>query len=371
MKKVKLTKPKIIIAIILITVISIAIFIQSNPYYIHLAMELLNPDYQRPFITFEKADYYGFAKHNENIVAAFRDNIKIYNKDLQEQETIFCSGVDPYVKTNGDNILVFYPSEKKAYLKTKKDEINITTSYYILNGTVNKNGYYAFVTEEKGFKSQVLVYDNKGTELYKWHSADYYITDVSISDDNTKMVVTAFTNDENQLKSSIMVFSFNENKPVAKIEDKNSMFISAAFTDKNRINVVGDKKCGVYNSDLVKMWEDTYPSKQLFTYNITGENIIIAYADTSSATDKVSVIIYSSGGKKKGEFISNGEIIGIDVSKGSILAYSKRQMYVLSESGRVKRNLDVNVDISNAFLQDDGKSVFAVSNSVGKFYYLR
>jgi dipeptidyl aminopeptidase/acylaminoacyl peptidase len=334
-------------------------------------MEFFNPSYERPFITFEKADYYGFAKYNENIVAAYRDNIKIYNKDLEEEETILCSGVDPYVKTNGDNMLVFYPSEKKALLKTGKNETNITTPYYILNATVNKNGYYAFVTEEKGFKSQVLDYDNKGNELYKWHSADYYITDVSISDDNTKMVVTAFVNDENQIKSSVMVFSFTDSKPVAKIEEKDNVIISAAFSDKNKINIVGDKKCGVYNSDLVKMWEETYDSKQLFTYNISGENIIIAYADTSSATDKVSVKIYSQGGKEKGEYIHDGEITGIDVSDGGILAYSKRQMYVLSESGRVKRHLDVNVDISNAFLSDDGKSVFTVSNSVGKFYYLR
>jgi dipeptidyl aminopeptidase/acylaminoacyl peptidase len=268
-------------------------------------------------------------------------------------------------------LLVFYPSEKKAILKNKKDEKNITTSYYILNGTVNKNGYYAFVTEEKGFKSQVIVYDNKGNELYKWHSADDYITDVSISDDNTKMVVTAFTNDENKIKSSVMVFSFTDNKPVAKIEEKDNLIISAAFSGKNKINIVGDKKCGVYNLDLVNLWEDTYDTKQLFTYDISSDNIIIAYADTSSATDKVSVKIYSQGGKKKGEYIHDGEITGIDVSDGGILAYSKRQMYVLSESGRVKRQLDVNVDISNAFLTDNGKSVFALSNSVGKFYYLR
>ena len=72
----------------------------------------------------------------------------IYNKDLEEEETILCSGVDPYVKTNGDNMLVFYPSEKKALLKTGKNETNITTPYYILNANANTDAKIENVTIE-------------------------------------------------------------------------------------------------------------------------------------------------------------------------------------------------------------------------------
>ena len=367
MKKIK--KSHIIIGIILLVVCIFAIIIQTNPDVSYFFLKLVNPDFDKRVITFEKADYYGFATVNGDIVAAYRDNIKIYDTDLKEKETIAVSGVDPTVKTNGKNMIVFYPSENKALVKIGSETKNISTPYYILNATVNKNGYYALITEEKGFKSQVIVCDNKGSEIYKWHSSDYYITDVSISDDNKHMVLTSLAPDKDAIKSSIMVFSFTDEKPIAQIVKTDVTYISASFINKNKIAIIGDKKAGVFNLNLSPVWEEDYSTKQLFTYSADDKNIILALGNTKSASEKVSVKIYSPSGNLKGEFIHNGEITGIDTSQNSILVYGKRNLYNISESGKVKRQLDLNIDILHAFTVKNG--VFVVSNSVGKIYYLR
>ena len=367
MKKIK--KSHIIISILLLIVIVFAILIQTNPNISYFFLKLVNPDFDKKSITFEKADYYGFETIENGIVAAYRDNIKIYNDELDEKETISVSGVDPNVKTSGKNMIVFYPTENKAFVKIDSKTLNIATPYYILNATINKNGYHALITEEKGFKSQVIVRDNKGTEIYKWHSSDYYITDVSISDDNKHMVLTALTTDADKIKSSIMVFSFTEEKPISQISKTDLTFISASFVDKNKIAIIADKKSGVYNMNLSPVWEDDYSQKQLFTYSADNKNIILVYGNTKSASEKVSVKIYSPSGNLKGEFIHNGEIIGIDTLGNSIIAYGKRNIYSLSQNGKVKKQLDLNVDILHAFIVKNG--VFVVSNSVGKIYYMR
>lgn len=370
MKKTKLTK-RLWIIIILILVLCAGIFIHQNPHIIISSIRLFNPDYLNASITFEKADYYGFEKYGDKIVAAYRDSIVIYDDKLNAEQTISSAGSDPIVKTSGDNMIVFYPSDKKAVVKTNKEEKTINTGYYILNADITSNGYYAIITEEKGFKAQVAVYDKKGNEVYKWHSSDCYITDVDISDDGKMMVITELAPLENSFESRVMLFNFTDSKPLAQIVKNDTTVISAQFTDKRKIAIVGDTKSSVHNLDGSLIWEEAYPSKQLFTYNINGDNIILALGNTASATENVSVNVYSLSGNLKGQFHYNGEVLGIDIADNGILVYGKRSLYLISEGGREKRKLDLNVDIMQAFLLENEKSVFIVSNSVGKVYYLR
>ena len=370
MKKIRLTK-RLWLIIALVVIIVAALFIHNNPHIILSSIRLFNSDYDTNSITFEKADYYGFEKMDNQIAVAYTDSVKIYDDKLEEKHSINMAGSAPVVKTAGKNMLVFYPAEKKAVVKIKDTEYKINTDYYILNGTVNKDGYFALVTEEKGFKAMVTVYDDKNKEIYKWHSADCYIADVDISDDSKTMAVNAVAATEAGIESKVMLFSFTDSKPFSEIVPNGVAVYEASFLSNNRLAVIGDKKTGIYNTDGTLIREEDYSSNQLFSYNASGDNIILATGDTASATENVSVKIYSSSGRLKGEYVHSGEVLGIDVTDNGILVYGKRNVVLISDGGREKRSVELNVDVLKAFLFDDEKTVFVVSNSVGKIYYLR
>lgn len=370
MKKLNFTKRTLLI-IALIAVFAAAIFINRHPKIMLESIRLFNSDYDTPSITFERSDCYGFEKGEKNIVAAYTDSVKAYDSSLNEKWSILTSGDNPEVKTGGKNTLVYYGAEKRASVRINDKNIFITTDYPILNGFINESGYFALVTEEKGFKSQIIVYDEKGNEIYKWHSADCYVTGAVISDDCKTMAANTVFYDESGISSKVMMFSFTESKPFSEIVKNDTLILDVKFIGRKKLLITGDLKTGVYNTDGTNLWEEDYSDKQLFTYNCDDDNIILAVGNTASSTEKVSVKIFSHSGKLKGEYVHNGEVIGIDTADGKILVYGKRNLVLISDGGREKNNIDLNLDIRTAFLFDDGKTVFAVSNSVGKIYYLR
>ncbi len=369
--KIKISKKNLILICVLALVFIAVIFVQNHPSLILSVMKLFNPSYETPAITFETYDSCDFAKTDGAFVAAYPDGIAFYDSSLKEKQRDNSSGTNPVIKTDGKNTLIYYGTEKRAVIKLNTKVLYISSDYPILNATVNKNGNFALVTEESGFKSRIVVYNKNGDQIYVWHSADAYLTDASLSDDGKMMVASALYSGNDGISSKVLVFSLSESKPIAQIDKKGEAIYSAAFCGGKKILVISDAKTGMYNTDASNIWEEDYSKKQLFTYNYSGSNIILATGNTSSATEKVSIKILSFSGRLKGEYTHQGEVLGTSIGKNGVLAYGKNSLTLISFGGREKSSVTLGIEIKKAFLSDDGKSVFAISNSIGKIYYLR
>ena len=118
-------------------------------------------------------------------VIGTKEGINVYSHSLKSEKSAAFSGENPVIKHNGDKILVFHKGSEKAFFMNGKKNIPITASGNILTGAVNENGYFALLTEEKGFKAEIVVYDKNGEEFYKWHSAENFVTDITLSPSNT------------------------------------------------------------------------------------------------------------------------------------------------------------------------------------------
>ncbi len=361
----------VLLAVLLVAAAGFAVYVNRNTAFISSALQLFVPGAKTDLsLGLEEADEYSYAKLDDQIVIARPDGVAAYDRALEEQWSIAISGDAPTVKTSGRYALVFYANSTQAVLANGKNNVPIATEYNIIGGSVNDDGYFALVTEEQGFKSQVIVYAPDGTVQYKWHSADQYVVGAEVSPKNNAMVVSTLNFDEGAAAGSLVFFDFSKTEPVRTFDFTGNLVLDLKYYDQNNIVAVGDQALSAFHADGYRQWEVKYDAKTLFTYNTDGDNIVLALGNTGASTDKTAVQVYTPDGKLKGEFTNNGEVVGLDVNKNRILVAGTRDLKTISESGKQQRSFNVGKEIKRAFLFDNSKTAFAVTSSMAQIVQL-
>jgi len=205
----------------------------------------------------------------------------------------------PFLRTSGRWALLADLDGTGLKIETRgSTRINMSMQHYILSASVNSSGEFAVVTTSTdGYAAEVIVFDRKGTEYYRWCSPELRLTDVELNDDGKTMVVTGFTGEGGAMKSSLLYFDLSKDKPTALLSDTDMLMFRAAFMSGGKIAAVGD--AGVWITDK----NGNSPQKTGFD-----NHVLIGYAISSGQvttvlrhygnTDGGLVMAVSSRGEK-------------------------------------------------------------------------
>lgn len=323
-------------------------------------------------IDFDKTEKYAISSCDGNVVISRSTGTFCVDSNMNVLWQTEDSNSFPVLKSKGKYVLRYNFDSENAYIIKNGKSTELLTGNPVIGGTVNENGYSAIITREKGYKSQIIVFSDEGEVLYKWHSADSYITDAVVSPDNRTLAVASIDFTTNITTGELMYFNFYQEKPYAgKILD-NNLVLSMEFTDKNSLLVVGDSASGVYN--LTGEEQATYPydGKKLSNYATSPDgNLVLAIGDSDSVMTGTNITILSRKLKEKGTYVSDGAIRSIDATDSSVLLVSDRTLSVISNRGNEIKKLDVNKDVKNALLMGNGKDALITAGSMAELVSLK
>lgn len=86
--------------------------------------------------------------------------------------------------------------------------LNDHTESPILSASMNREGAFALVTDESGYRSAVSVYSHKQELLCRWYTAQYYVLFTSVSPDSSRFAVLGLGQGEDSLSLSTRVLCF-------------------------------------------------------------------------------------------------------------------------------------------------------------------
>ena len=128
--------------------------------------------------------------------------------------------------------------------------------------------------------------------------------------------------------------------------------------------VVGDIGAAVFNSLGEKKAEYSYSGKSLTNYDIGDDNsLVLALNESDSVLNDTEIKIMGSNLKEKGTYMASGAVSCLDASDGKVLVVSDRKLALVSKRGNELAKLDVNKDIKNAVLMNNGDVLIASGNS--------
>lgn len=359
---------KILIAVLIVILASVLVYLNQTPLFLEKTVRLFNKNYEYKTPTVELDSTEGVfvsSMDDARCVIATKEGVKTYSHMLKEESNAAFSGENPIVTVKKDKYLIFHKGSNKALFVNGKKNIPITASGNILTASVNENGFFALLTEEKGFKAQIIVYDKNGVEFYKWHSADSFVNDIAISPSNTAFAAAALDYSDGVLKSKLLIFDTLSEEPKETAADESITAIE--YISKSKIAVVCSSSAAVYSSNGEREWNHPFAGKSIFAYKIKDGKIAAAAGESNLTTETADVIMFNENGKAIVNYKNKGDIYGLDILSNDILIVGKRYMRVVSN--KEKSYLKSGKDITTAQFSGNSKTVLLHTGMLVQLQY--
>ncbi len=312
------------------------------------------------------------APYNGGIIVSDRGKIICYNDRAHEVLSQDAVNGMPIIKTAGNSAAVAYMTTKNAYIIKDGKIITITAPEIIKGISVSENGVCAAICDEEGYRGQVVVYDGDGNEIYRWHSANDYITDVSVSPDGKNMVVSTLEITDEKASAEAVFFDFRQNEPYASYVAEDAVCSNIKHLSKSRIAMVCDDKTYILSKSGKLSGEVDYKGMKPITFDTDRDgNMVMCFKHDDSILSQCDVVILNRNGKEKGRYTANSAVSAVSINNSRVLAVPERRIVLVSESGREIYNGEINKDVKQAFLLDDLTSAVVISGTTAQYIELK
>ena len=364
MKKVNVKK---LVTVIIVIVLVLAVLISVGKFLFSLIAGMNIKDTQKT-ITPSVISEHDFEQYNGYMTVVNSKGVEFYNNKGDYEADIAFKLYSPYIYTRERFAVVADIGAPNAIvLKNNKQLYKISEKEPIKSISVNKNGYTAVLTNESGYKSTVVIYDNMGSKIYTWYSGDLYAVDVKISDNNKRFAVVGI-NSEDSLKSIVKFFKTSEDNPVCEVILDSELAYQLEYSGKNAL-VITDSGLRLFSQSGKLKKKYDFSGHDLLCFDIKNTNMpTVAISNSEGAGSKI--IVLNSSLKEKGSDIIDGVAKMIDENKGKVIVSNLSKLYLISSWGNVKASGDMLKDAKSIKLADDGKHIFTLSESMLGVYKL-
>ena len=309
-----------------------------------------------PKIETDSKNIYAFKES----ILVFKDNeLKSYNKYGKEEYTIDIDLTTPIFKTAGDYICMAEKGGSKIYVILYKNIVwEKELKGNISNVELNKNGQVAVTLLGTTDKSLVIVFNEKGEDLFSKHIAEDLVVDIAMTDDNKNLAIAKVNYSGIDVKSTIETIDIKEAKEGKTVinEYKGSLgdlIVNIEYDKKNSLVCMYDKYINIIKeNDIVKKVDFT--EEDILFADINNKIIKIVRSKDSVINANVELQILNNENDGKASYETEEpkavyvfeNIIGINLGSEALLLNNSGWLIKEYTSSQEIKNIVVSNDIA-------------------------
>lgn len=305
-----------------------------------------------------------FTVFKGGLVLLTNERLKIYDSTGVELTNTQLVSKSPEVRSNEKLVMVYDRNGYDLRLYNSFTEVfHKKFSGEIINATINKTGYFTVITKAEGYKAQVTVFNPSFEEIYKWSSAESYVTYSDVSPNGSSMAVGIIKNFDGRTSAAVEFFNLNQNSSTAVKKLNGSLVYSLAFKNNDTICALTDSECVYFKPDGTLIAKKSLDTVNPAAYrNDSGRYTVLAVNDTTISMD-TKVILLDNNGSEVVNSVVNGQVKSICANSGYIAALTDENAYILNMDGKITDTFKVNRDFSLIFTLDNSHILLIGSNS--------
>lgn len=228
----------------------------------------------------------------------------------------------------------------------------------IITAGIGRDGRFFVVTDEQGYRTAVAVYDNRGNEVFKWRTSEYYIVSAALSPDGKMLSVLSFKQNGVSLDSQVFFFRLDRDTAQAEATIPGVLGLELAYLSDGTAAALCDN--GLYLID--KKGEVTnpiaYSSGDLLAFSF-GDNALALATRSFSGSARSDIYLIRSGGKLEGPIASTEEPSALAISRTGLAALTVSGVTVYTSDLTPSWHNSEAVGARRLLLKDDG-TLFAL-----------
>ena len=318
----------------------------------------------------EKAPYIEIDYNSNTSIIPYQKNISIlkenqlteYNSNGKKENEIKLEINNPIYDTNGKYLVIGEKDSQKFYLISNsqivwKKEIDGKISRI----NVNKNGYVSVIVSGTSYKSVIIVYNDKGDELFKTYLSQTIASDSAISNDNNYLAYAELNISGSTIQSCIKVISIKdvkelntEPKYLYKAE-KNDIILRIKYQDKNKLVAMYDNSVHLYDGEIDTKIMDLKENGNKITFgDINLKNHICRLKEETTGLFSANTIIQIVNilNEKQTEYVIEGIVKGIETNENIIAANLGTEVDFINVNGWLQKKYISNQEVRDIVLGD-------------------
>lgn len=286
--------------------------------------------------------------------------LKKYDTKGEFETEHYKSAYSPVMHKKGNyTVLADTSSTEFTVLKGNAIKYETKAPQNVKSVSVNKKGYTTVITGETGYKSLVVVYDNKGEEKYRWYSDESYAIDAKLADNSKILAVASVKMEGNKLVTVVEQYKLNKEDVLSRVTIDDVIPYSLSF-DGGRVVLIGSEKAYSINKAGKIKSEYDYKGRVLECFDAENtNNVTLALSEDTGATE---IVVLSSTLKEKGNNRCEYLVTMLDENNGKIAAAGEGSVKIFTDKGNVLTEGDLSKDGSFIVLADNWRK-FAVYSS--------
>lgn len=310
-------------------------------------------------LPFDNAGSSAFSIYDNGVVCAKSNYLCYMNKNgdmIWETETPVTK---PILNVAGKYIAVVSSGSTQVCV-FEKDKLlfSIDSPHNIVSCDISERGDIALITEKAAYKGSVLVYNNKGEQIFSWSSGMNYITGVSML--KTRLLAVSLVNASNIVSSYVMVFDVKASDPLAGAELSGTL-IYDVYNNGKSIFACGDNSIaslGLYGSVNYDMRFDN----ARLTHDVSDirGNRLITYIQNNIP----AIRVYNKSGDMEYDALLYSTPDCIDIYKSTVIYNNGREIICGKYSDDIKTTFTATMAIKKLILLDSRRYMIVYSNSL-------
>jgi len=306
------------------------------------------------------ADTMQYALYNDYLLCADKASLMAYNKNGESEWAIAMSTKQPILKVKGNYILLAEKGGSKVSVFVDKKMIySSDTENPIVSASISESGDAVVVTEKKQYKGSVIVFNNKGEEVFVWNSGSHDILDADIQASTRKLAI-AMLDTEKGVRSYINFFDITEKEPYAAPEFEDTLVFDIEFLG-DTLNAVADNKLTGLTGRGKVSWTTEMEGKKLSKYALSESGFKTVMFDNSVSAE---IQILDKKGKCRTDLKSEGIPNCLDISESRFAYNNARELLFGDFTGKTVKSYKTDQDIQDVIILDTNIVVLVYSGSL-------
>lgn len=226
----------------------------------------------------------------------------------------------------------------------------------IFSAEMGQGGRFAVVLKKTGYKSAVIVYNDKGEPLYEFNSAQRYLMTAAVSENGRYMAAAAMSQDSGSFVSSLQIYKLTDDSMQADAELSGGVYemgnvdgIFCAATDK--------ALCFVKNDGATVRYD--FKGANLSRCSLDGGKFAAVLLENYSSGGQTHLATVDAHGEEIASLSVESEVLDLSASGRYLAVLYSNKLVIYDQELRQCAALE---DVSSArrvLMRSDGSAVLA------------
>lgn len=298
------------------------------------------------------SEYFGC--HNDIITLTNDTFFEVYNVDGKLIQAVSHGMSNPQLEVSEARFLLYDRERYSISIFNYANEL-YTKEFEntIISADIGRNGSYAVVTTSEVYKNAVFVYDKDNELKFTWNSANYYITDVAVSDNGKKIALCLLNSNAGSFESFVYILDFKSATPLEKYtfnDIVSSISNYGEYIFANGFDRAYSIKWDGGQSDL-----SVNGTIRCYDFDFSGNSCMVFGRGDNEQIN--TVVVLNEEGNLLSTFVFNSAVTDVAITNEFVAVLSPTECYIYDLNGNLKNSLTCEYKGMFVGLSSDGKAL--------------